>query len=725
VTSRPQPAPIGLIPLLAVFVALAAVIFAPGHATAQFGQQQTTGMFRFPASVSARVSPSVAFPGETVTVEVTLTIDQGHYTYSMVPPEKPGPVPTKADLDSLADSPLREIDGHDWVEPRPYNKRDAAFNMVVGTHAGTIVFTRQIRIAEGTEPGNYPVTGGLLVQICDETSCLPPRRLAFASEVMVRNPAGEGDPRVHERIIDTPDETAAQATPVATPEPSPTPEPTPEPTPVPTPEPISTTPDDTAAAVGATSATFGADRLVSGGSNLWGVIVASFIAGIFAILMPCVFPMIPITIAYFTKNAQKSTFKRVELCTIFSLSIVAGFALFGFGLAAMLYAAGRGAESAGFITQIASNPWLNTVLALLFVAFALSLFGLFEIALPSSIANKLQSAKGGRGDWLGAVLMAAIFVVVSFTCTVPIIGLLLPTIFTGEWYTPLVGMTVFAAAFALPFFFLGLAPQFIANMPKSGDWLNATKITMGLIEVAAALYYISKADMIWGWGFFTREFVFAGWAAVAVVTALYLLKAVKLAHDTDTPIGPMRLVTSVAFATLAVYFASGAFGRPLFSDLESLMPIQRSATGSVSIVASSGEGTKGASIKDHFIVNDLDRAKAIAAQTGKPLFIDFTGWTCTNCRLMEIDMFPRPRVRERLEQFVLVALFTDDPVHGERNQQLQIRDYGTLSLPYYVTMTAGGDKIATFGGLTRNESEFVEFLEYSLKGHANEVAMAQ
>src|SRR5690606_6767473 len=210
------------------------------------------------------------------------------------------------------------------------------------------------------------------------------------------------------------------------------------------------------------------------------------------------------------------------------------------------------------------------------------------------------------------------------------------------------------------------------------------------------------------------------------VTALYLLKTVKLAHDTDTPIGPMRLVTAVTFATLAVYFASGAFGRPLFSDLESLMPVQRNRASSVSLVASSNGGdAKGGSIKDQFIINDYERARAVALETGKPLFVDFTGWTCTNCRLMEIEMFPRSRVRERLEQFVLVALYTDDPVHGEKYQQLQIRDFGTLSLPYYVTMSPTGEKLATFGGLTRNENDFVEFLDHALKGDANEIAMAE
>jgi len=726
--------------LLAVFVALVAANLAPPRASAQFGEQQTTGMFQFPADVTARLDPSVVFPGEVVTVEVRLNVHKGYYTYSMVPPENPGPVPTSLDLRGIDDSPLELIEDESWVEPRPIRKFDRAFNMQVGTHSETVTFTRRIRVKEDAQPGEYELAGGITIQICDETSCLPPRRVAFTAEVMVRQPAGEGDRRVTERIVDTPD---PDDTPVRAREEQPAEqEPSEEPVESdPEPRQVTETVEESvdeesiplAAGVAAEqprgpSGSFGGDRLIGEGGSLWAVILASFIAGIFAIFMPCVFPMIPITVAYFTKNAQKSTFKRIQLCSIFSLSIVAGFALFGFGLAAMFYAAGRGAESAGFITQIAANPWLNMALAALFVAFALSLFGLFEIALPSSIANKLQTAKGGRGDWLGALLMAAIFVVVSFTCTVPIIGLLLPTIFTGEWYTPLIGMTVFAAAFATPFFFLGLAPQMVASMPKSGDWLNGTKITMGLIEIAAALYYISKTDMIWGWGLFTREFVFAGWAAIAVVTALYLLKTVKLAHDTDAPIGPLRLTTSVVFVTLAVYFASGSFGKQLNSEIESLMPVQRNRSSSVSMVASAGgqEGASGQSstIKDQFIINDLERAKQVSLETGKPLFIDFTGWTCTNCRLMEIEIFPRTRVRERLEQFVLVALYTDDPVYGEKYQQLQIREFNTLSLPYYVAMSPDGEKLATFGGFTRNENEFVEFLDYALNGHSQQIAMA-
>jgi thiol:disulfide interchange protein DsbD len=724
-----------LLPLAALLVTLAAALIAPAPAAAQFGAQQpaSSGMFRFPAEMTARLDPSVAFPGEVVTIEIALTIDKDYYTYSMVPPPSPGPIPTKPDIRDIDSTPFEYIEGEEWTEPRPIRKFDRAFNMEIGTHVDTILIKRRVRVRADTQPAQFQISGGLTVQLCDAVSCLPPRRLPFTLDLLVRERAPEDAPRVPYRVVDMPPADPTPAPPVAAVEPIPTATPTPappvEPESTPTPEQAATvadtTPIDQAAAqlsATPTAGVFGGDRLIAGGGSIWAVIVASFFAGIFAIFMPCVFPMIPITIAYFTKNAQDSTFKRVKLCSIFSLAIVAGFALFGFGLAMVLYAAGRGAESAGFITQIAANPWLNTILALLFVAFALSLFGLFEIALPSSIANKLQSAKGGRGDWLGAILMAAIFVVVSFTCTVPIIGLLLPTIFTGSWYTPLVGMTVFAAAFALPFFFLGLVPQALTSLPRSGDWLNATKITMGLIEVAAALYYISKADMIWGWGFFTRELVFAGWAAIAIITALYLLKVITLAHDTAAPVGPMRLVTAITFATLGVYFASGAFGKPLFADLESLMPQQRLAA--FTSVASSGEKS-GGSIKEQFIVNDLERAQALSRETGKPLFIDFTGWTCTNCRLMELDMFPRPAVRERLEQFVLVALYTDDPIHGERFQKYQIEEFGTLSLPYYVAVTPEGEKIATFGGLTRNESDFVEFLDFALKGGSPQLAMAE
>lgn len=694
-----------------LIAALLGVLMMAVAASAQNASPRAA--FKFPASLQARVEPAVALPGETVNVLLSVTIDEGHYTYGMNL-EPGGPVATKATL--APNAALVEIDGEDWIEPPATVKFDTGFNRDVPTHKGTFVIKRAYRVADGAAPGDVMLTGNVQVQVCDSKSCLPPRKLAFETKLMTRAPLAPGAAAATSGVVEMTN------TPPAAVAPSPTP--TPTATPAPTPTPVAT-PDaglDAKAAMTAGTATaarqFGGDAGVADGS-LWNVVKVAFLGGLFAILMPCVFPMIPITVAFFTKNAQQSTFKRVQLCSVFSGSIVLGFAVIGFGLALLLKLLGKGQASAGLITQIAASPWLNISLGVLFFIFALSLFGLYEIGLPSWIANRLQSAKGKRSDMIGASLMAMIFVVVSFTCTVPILGLLLPQIFTGNWLSPLVGLTVFAAAFSLPFFFLGLLPQLVSSLPKSGDWLHATKVTMGMVEVAAAFYYFSKADMIWEWNIWTRQVVLAGWAAVGIVAALYLLKIVRFEHENESPIGGGRLIAALFFATLGVYFSAGAYGRPLDPRLEALMPISRSAGASTF----SAEASKpGGSSHAAFIQNDLERALEIARKENKPVFVDFTGWTCTNCREMEIGMFPRPEVAGRLDQMVKVALYTDDPVHADALQSYQIERFGTLSIPYYVVLSPDDEVLATFGGLTRNEAEFVEFLDAGLKDTGDKVA---
>lgn len=675
-------------------VAMLALALMAGVAAAQ-PTSSSPPKFEFPGSVVARVEPATAAPGDIVTLLLDVTIKEGHYTYGMVIEPGAGPVATKPSL--TANETLVEIEGEPWREPAPVVKFDKGFERDVPTHKGTFTLSRKYRVAPTASSGTAALKGGVLLQICDATSCLPPRSMKYEVSLAI---AGGAAP-------------AAQA--------STTPTPTPTPAPTATPAAASST---SVAASAPAPRQFGGDAGVAANGSLWSVVKVAFLGGLFAILMPCVFPMIPITVAFFTKNAQKSTLKRLQLCSVFSGSIVLGFAVIGFGLALLLKALGKGQSSAGLVTQIAAHPVLNIVLGLLFFVFALSLFGLFEIGLPSWIANRLQSAKGKRGDWVGAALMAVIFVVVSFTCTVPILGLLLPQIFTGNWLSPLVGMTVFAAAFALPFFFLGLLPQLVTSLPKSGDWLHATKVTMGMIEVAAALYYFSKADMIWEWNIWTRQVVLAGWAAVGIVAALYLLKVIRFEHETEEPIGGGRLVAALFFATLGIYFSAGAYGRPLDPRIEALMPISRSGDASGYAAENTPGGTATAS-QGEFIKNDLDRALALAREQRKPLFIDFTGWTCTNCREMEIGMFPRPEVAARLDQMVKVALYTDDPEHAEKYQTYQIERFGTLSIPYYVVLSPDDQVIATFGGLTRNEAEFVAFLDAGIEGAKQQIAAAK
>ncbi|MBX3730467.1 MAG: thioredoxin family protein [Candidatus Sumerlaeia bacterium] len=673
---------------------LIGLILLPLGARGQFGTAVDVGI---PYRVSAQVYPNVALPGETVRLDVTLALDDPWYTYAFDPGAR-GPIRTSLEWTDVPAAVA--VEGEDWREPAPKQKFDQGFNAQVNYHAGRPTFSRTLLVPADAPAGEHTLAGTIRVQVCNDELCLPPRRNAFSATLLVRAPA------TGEAVA-----TTAEPTPDEVPSAPPTDEPVPTAAAVVAPTAIATSGE---APASVTRWTTEAEQVAS--DSLTGLIWKAFLLGLLSLLTPCVFPMIPITISFFTKRAAKTTAGRVGLCTVYSGSIVLGFALLGFGLALLMRFAGFGVERAGTINTLAANPWFNIALAGLFVVFGLSLLGLFEIALPSSWANKLEKARGARSDALGAVMMAMIFVIVSFTCTAPIVGPLIVLTFEGHWLKPFVGLTSYAVGFALPFFVLGLIPSALQSMPRSGDWLHATKVTMGLVEIAAALKFLSNADLVWQWNLISRELLLAAWSAIALVTTVYLLGLVRMAqeHGEATRIGPVRMGFSLLFGTLAFYLAFGLFGGTLDPNLESYLPPRQHA-----IVAGAGATADAApGTKKGMIVNDLDTAQALSRETGKPLFIDFTGWTCTNCRLNELRVFPDPEVQQLFEDYVLVALYTDDKVHGERYAAYQLERFGTSALPFYVVVTPEDETVATFGGLIRNKNEFLEFLRYGLQGGA-------
>ncbi|MBI5154771.1 thioredoxin family protein [Candidatus Poribacteria bacterium] len=650
--------------------------------TPMAGWGQPPGL-RYPATVSARFAPASAAPGEVVTLEVTSKLDAGRYQYALKLTSDQ-PTPTSFEV---GNSPaIVPIEGKDWVEPTPHEKLDGAFEELVQYHEGETTFRREFRVGQ-VASGEYPINGKLRMQICDNRSCLPSKSTPFAALLTVKAgaPLSSGEQAPPVPVAESP---AAKLEPPAIhAEPSPAPP---------------------------------GSQGLGAGRGLVGFSVVAFLAGLASLLTPCVFPMIPITISFFTKRAAKTNAQRIGLSGLYAGSIVAGFAVFGFGLALAMRVFGLGVEKAGTINQLAASPVLNLLLTVLFVAFAMSLFGLFELQLPSSWVNRLQQKQRGRTDALGAVLMAVVFVLVSFTCTGPIVGPLIVTTLGGSWLKPFAGLTAYGAGFALPFFLLGLVPQALGTLPKSGGWLNSTKVVMGFLEIAAAFKFISNTDLVWQWGLFTRELVLAAWTAIATVTTIYLLGKIRLPHDTPIEaIGPTRLMFGLTFGTLAFYLAFGLFGGRLQDDLESYLPPDRTPHAATAAAPASGQT---AAIQGHFITNDLDRAVALAKSGKRPLFIDFTGWTCTNCRWMEKNMYPRPEVSSRLEKMVVVALYTDDKTHGEKYQEYQAEKFGTITLPYYVILSPDGRVAATFNGMTRDEGEFLRFLDEGIEGASEQLA---
>ena len=424
------------------------------------------------------------------------------------------------------------------------------------------------------------------------------------------------------------------------------------------------------------------------------------VTGAVSLLTPCVFPMIPITIAYFNNRSDR-TQRHVALDAIlFGLGIVITFTALGLGLAIVVGASG--------IAQFAADPWVNIAIGLVFVAFALSLFGLYDLPLPFSnrFLNRIDaSARGRSGRAAGSVLMGFAFTIASFTCTAPFIGPLLVSASRGEWQQPLAGMAVFSLVFASPFVLLALVPRWTTALPRGGAWLNDVKVVVGLFEIAAALKFFSNADLVWGTNLISRNAMLMAWMAIALLAAAWLLYAAARRRGNPSP---LRWVPTVGALAVAAWLAAGMRGDNL-GELEAFLPPDlHAAEGPTSLA---------------WITNDHGRALETARASGQLVFIDFTGYTCTNCRWMEANMFSRPEIRSALSGFVLSRLFTDgEGAIYEQQQQFQENTFGTIALPLYAVVDANGETVETFSGLTRNSRQFVSFLRKASRHHRLAVA---
>jgi thiol:disulfide interchange protein DsbD len=423
--------------------------------------------------------------------------------------------------------------------------------------------------------------------------------------------------------------------------------------------------------------------------------------GALSLLTPCVFPMVPITVSYFTGHAAGNRGRAVRNASIYAVGIILTFTAFGLVLALL-----AGATS---LNRFAASPWINLLITAIFVGFALNLFGLFELNLPSGLITRLDSItrQEGGSEVIGTLLMGLTFTLTSFTCTVPFVGTLLVMAAGGDWAWPVMGMLAFSTVFALPFFVLALMPQWVSQMPRAGAWLHAVKVLMAFLEIAAAMKFISNVDLVWRWGIFTREVVLATWVVIAACMALYLLGVFRFPGEPRIrKVRVGRWLLAAASIVLGVWLFSGVMGRRL-GELDAFLP---PAEGVRALAAS--DDAAGIPGELTWIMNDYEGALARARREHKRVMVDFTGYTCTNCRWMEANMFPRHDVRTELEKFVRVRMYTDG--EGEifqRQQRLQQAMFKTVALPYYAILEADGTPVATFPGLTRDPAEFVTFLK--------------
>lgn len=415
--------------------------------------------------------------------------------------------------------------------------------------------------------------------------------------------------------------------------------------------------------------------------------------GFLSLLTPCVFPMVPVTIAYFSSPSGTDSFS-LRRPVLFGLGIVATFTILGLSLAAIFGAAG--------LNRFASDPWVNLILAALFLVFAANLFGWLATPVPWKLANAADRASrdAAPGSSLGALVMGATFTLTSVTCTAPFVGTLLVLASRGSWATPVVGMIVYSTAFALPFVLLALAPRSVAKLPRAGVWMQTLRVLIGLLEVGAAVKFVSNADMVLGWGIFTRQVVLLCGIVLAIAAAgvfNYNPGASPVRH----PLSPKRIIPTAIALLMAGWLATGLNGRSL-PQIEAFLP---PAARENMVESASGESSI-------WILNDYEGALTAARSSGKLVFVDFTGYTCTNCRWMEANIFSRPDVGAELGQFVLSRLYTDgDGEIYEKQQAFQEKTFGTVALPLYAVMAPDGKIRGTFSGLSRNPADFIAFLK--------------
>ncbi len=403
--------------------------------------------------------------------------------------------------------------------------------------------------------------------------------------------------------------------------------------------------------------------------------------GFLAIFTPCVFPMIPITMSYFLGSQAGN---RVVQALTFCLGVIVLFTGLGAAVTALVGPFG--------LTRLGGNPWVNLFIATIFLAFGLSLLGAFELTVPSGVLTKVTEASN-RGGIAGTLLMGLAFALASFACTGPFVGTLLASSTQGGLYWPVLGMFVFSIGMASPFFLLALFPAYLNRLPKSGGWLSRTKVTLGFFILAAMFKYLSNIDQVFQWNLLTRERFLAIWIVIFALAALYLLGILRLQGEREEPVSLGRLGVGAAILVLAVSLIPGMFGGRL-GEIDAYVP---SPAG-------------GSDLK--FLKDDFQGALAQARASGKPVFVSFTGYACTNCHWMKANMFTRPEIAAQLQNFVLVELYTDGTdAASEANQKLLETRFNIIAIPYYALLRPDDTVIATFPGLTREAADFEAFLK--------------
>ena len=622
---------------------------------------------------------------------ITASIDPGWHLYSQKVPED-GPISTTFTYSTSGDFELvgatKEGEGHTIHDP--------VFDMVIKYFEGKAVFRQRIKLLD---PDLGRIEGEVEFMVCDDEKCLPPTTVPLSfnfkgEESTFGNSIGIGNLKSGGNLKKV-DKAAIQ---------SPTP---------------------------------GKEDGGKEKKGLWGIFFIAFLSGFAALLTPCVFPMIPMTVSFFTKQSGTKA-KGIQNALIYGLAIIVIYVLLGTAVTAIF-----GADS---LNALATNVWFNLLFFILLVVFALSFLGAFEILLPNSWANKVDK-QADRGGIVGIFFMALALALVSFSCTGPIVGTLLVEAALKGGIGPIVGMLGFSLAIALPFALFAAFPGWMNSLPKSGGWLNTVKVFLGFLELALAFKFLSQADLVLQLHLLEREVFLSIWIAIFGILAFYLFGKIQLPHDAPaTNISVGRLSIGLLVLAFTIYMVPGLWGAPLNLISAFPPPLEYSESpygvGYTKIqngagISESSELPEGAHwLPPHDILafNDYEKGMAYARKVGKPAMLDFTGWACVNCRKMEQNVWPDSRVLNLLKnEIVLISLYVDDkreletPIDsklrpgrklkyiGQKWSEFQTLRYRANTQPFYVLIGNDEKNLVAPVAYTPNADDYYNWLESGLE----------
>ncbi|MBR0042407.1 MAG: thioredoxin family protein [Bacteroides sp.] len=612
-------------------------------------------------------------------------IERGWHVYSTDLGDG-GPISATFNVDKIVGA---KADGTLKPVGKEVSAFDKMFSMQVRYFEKRAQFVQKLTL----EGGPYEVTGYLEYGACNDENCLPPTPVEFSFKGEVAAVANATTPA-----------TPVEETPAAE---------------------VAETPAPANESISGDLWTPVIDKLQSFGTtevptdiSLWAIFIAGFLGGFVALFTPCVWPIIPMTVSFFLKRNKNDKAKGIRDAWTYGASIVVIYVTLGLAITLIF--------GASALNALSTNAVFNLLFCLMLVVFAASFFGAFEITLPSKWSNAVDSKAEATTGLLSIFLMAFTLALVSFSCTGPIIGFLLVELGTsGSILAPTIGMLGFAIALALPFTLFALFPTWLKSMPKSGGWMNVIKVTLGFIELAFALKFLSVADLAYGWRILDRETFLAIWIALFALLALYLLGKIKFPHDDDdTKIGVPRFFLALASLSFAIYMVPGLWGAPLKAISAFSPPM---STQDFNLYTN----------EVHAQFDDYDLGMAYARQHGKPVMLDFTGYGCVNCRKMELAVWTDNRVSDLINNdYVLITLYVDNktplPVPmkvvengkertlrtvGDKWSYLQRVKFGANAQPFYVLIDNDGQPLNKSYSYDEDIPAYIDFLETGLENY--------